>query len=133
MTNRSDGMNYAPQGQRRPVCGPGDFPFAAVALDHGHINGMCQGLVEAGGDLGWVFDPDPAKVDAFRRRFPEAQPAGSLAEVLNNPNVRLVAGAAIPSERAELGFRVMDADKDYFTERVHLSRSERLAPAGQAV
>ncbi|MET0253138.1 MAG: gfo/Idh/MocA family oxidoreductase, partial [Terrimicrobiaceae bacterium] len=32
-----DGMNYAPEGKPSPVCGPGDFPFAAVHLDHGHI------------------------------------------------------------------------------------------------
>ena len=34
-----DGMNYAPSGAPKPVCSPGDFVFAAVGLDHGHING----------------------------------------------------------------------------------------------
>ena len=42
-----DGMNYAPTGRPKPVCSPGDFVFAAVGLDHGHINGMCNGLIEA--------------------------------------------------------------------------------------
>ena len=44
-----DGATYAPTaGQAAPVCEPGDFTFAAVGLDHGHIYGMCNGLLEAG-------------------------------------------------------------------------------------
>ena len=58
-----DGMNYAPKGKPNPVVKEGEFPIAAAALDHGHINGMCNGLVEAGATLKWVYDPDPEKVD----------------------------------------------------------------------
>ncbi len=47
---------------------PGEFIFAAAHLDHGHIYGQCNGLVEAGAQLKWVYDPDPAKVDAFRKK-----------------------------------------------------------------
>ncbi len=43
-----DGMNYAPKGKPAPVVKPGEFVFAAVALDHGHIYGMTNGLIEAG-------------------------------------------------------------------------------------
>ena len=49
--SRSDGMTYAPQGRAEPVVAPGEFVFAAAALDHGHIYGMCNGLTEAGADL----------------------------------------------------------------------------------
>jgi hypothetical protein len=52
------GFDYAPKGKPEPVCRPGDFKFAAVALDHGHIYGQRNGLIEAGGELCWVFDPD---------------------------------------------------------------------------
>ena len=58
----ADGMNYAPEGKPAPVCKPGEFVFAATNLDHGHIQGQCNGLTEAGGTLKWVYDPDPAKV-----------------------------------------------------------------------
>lgn len=44
----SDGMHYAPKGKPAPVVKPGEFVFAAVGLDHGHIGGMCNGLMEAG-------------------------------------------------------------------------------------
>ena len=36
----SDGANYAPAAMPKPVVGPGEFVFAAMHLDHGHIVGM---------------------------------------------------------------------------------------------
>ena len=49
--NKHDGMNYAPTGKPQPVVKPGEFIIAAAALDHGHIYGMCNGLIEAGATL----------------------------------------------------------------------------------
>ena len=100
---RSDGMNYAPQGKPNPVVKPGEFVFAAARLDHGHIYGMCNGLLEAGATLGWVYDPDPRKTDAFVAKYPQAKVASSLGDILANPGVRLVAAAAVTSERGPLG------------------------------
>lgn len=68
-----DGMNYAPKGIADHVVEPGEFVVAAMALDHGHIGGMCNGLVEAGATLKWVYDPDPAKVESFLEDFPRNQ------------------------------------------------------------
>ena len=67
---RTDGMNYAPKGKPKPVCLKGDFVFSAIALDHGHIYGMCNGLTEAGGLLKSVYDHDPEKIKAFCKAFP---------------------------------------------------------------
>ena len=112
-----DGMNYAPVGKPQPVVGEGEFIIAAAALDHGHIYGMCNGLIEAGATLKWVYDPDPAKVDKFVQQYPQAQIAPTLETLLNDSSVQLVAGAAVPSERCALGLKVMDAGKDYFTDK----------------
>ena len=60
MSQKSDGMNYAPQGKPSPVVKPGEFTFAATHLEHGHIYGQCNGLLEAGAELKWVYDPDPS-------------------------------------------------------------------------
>ena len=43
-----DGMNYAPKGKENKVVKPGEFVVGVTALDHGHINGMTNGLLEAG-------------------------------------------------------------------------------------
>ncbi|HEY5707700.1 MAG TPA: Gfo/Idh/MocA family oxidoreductase [Terrimicrobiaceae bacterium] len=122
-------MNYAPEGKPSPVCQSGDFPFAAAHLDHGHIYGQCNGLVEAGGNLKWIYDPDKSKVEAFRVKFPQARPAVSLQEILDDPSIRLVAAAAIPSERGPLGCRVMDCGKDYFTDKTPFTSLDQLKQA----
>jgi predicted dehydrogenase len=115
-----------------PVVEPGEFLFAAVGLDHGHIYGMCEGLLGAGGTLTRVYDPDPAKVAAFRARFPQAAAARHEAEVLDDDAVRLVAGATVTAQRCALGLRVIDAGKDYFTDKAPLTTLEQLAAAREA-
>ncbi|PZR54835.1 gfo/Idh/MocA family oxidoreductase [Xylanimonas oleitrophica] len=131
MTSTS-GAQYAPEPVPAPVVGPGDFVFAAMHLDHGHIYGMSEGLVSAGATLRWVYDPDPAKVDAFRAKFPGVRVARSEQEVLDDPEVRLVAGAAVTSERCALGLRVIEAGKDYFTDKAPLTTLEQLEAAREA-
>lgn len=126
---RKDGMNYAPKGKPKAVCKPGEFAFAAAALDHGHIYGMCNGLVEAGASLKYVYDPDPAAVEKFRKAFPGVQAVDNLGRILDDPSVRLVAGAAVASERCALGLKAMDAGKDYFTDKTPLVSLEQLEAA----
>src|ERR1700720_402022 len=123
------GFDYAPKGRAESVCRPGDFKFAAVALDHGHINGQCNGLIEAGGELHWVFDPDPLKMEAFRKAFPQAAVASSLEQILEDPEINLIAAAAVPSERGPLGTKVMRAGKHYFTDKTPFTQLEQLAEA----
>lgn len=130
---KADGMNYAPEGRPKPVCGEGDFIFAAAALDHGHIYGMCNGLTEAGGVLKYVYDPDPAKVEKFCRTYPGVKAASSLEEILEDSSVHMVAGAAVTSERCALGLKVMDAGKDYFTDKAPLTTLEQLEKAKSKV
>lgn len=135
MFQKADGQNYAPQGKPRPVVAPGEFTFAATHLEHGHIYGQCNGLIETGAELKWVYDPDAKKVDAFRERYPHVRVARALDEILNDPAVRLVAAAAVPSERGPLGCAVMRAGKDYFTDKtpfttlVQLDEARRVAAA----
>ncbi len=131
--DRKDGMNYAPTGIAKAVVSPGDFVFAAMHLDHGHIMGMVNGLKEAGATLKWVFDPQPERIALFVKAHPEVKVASSEEEVFNDPEVKLVAAAAVTSERAPLGIRVLDAGKDYFTDKAPLTSLEQLELAKAAV
>ncbi len=127
------GMNYAPQGKAAPVVKPGEFKIAVIGLNHGHIYGMCNGMTEAGADLKWVYDPDPEKVKAFQKAFPQARAASGEEEILNDPEIRLVCGAAITCERCALGLRVMAAGKDYFTDKAPLTTLDQLEQARDMV
>ncbi len=73
-----------------------------------------------------MYDPDPEKVRKFCEVFPQAKPAASEEEILKDPEVKLVAGAAVTSERCALGLRVMAAGKDYFTDKAPLTTLEQL-------
>lgn len=122
----SDGMNYAPKGKPQPVVEPGEFIISVIALDHGHIYGMCNGLVEAGATIKYVYDPDEKKMEAFCKAFPGTKMASSEEEIFLDPEVKLIAGAAITSERCALGLRVLSAGKDYFTDKAPLTTLEQL-------
>jgi len=131
--SRQEGMDFAPKGRPNPVVKPGEFIFAAIGLDHGHIGGMCNGLIEAGATLGYIYDPDPARLDDYMGKYPQAIRASSEEQVLSDPEVRLVASACIASERQPLGMRSMAAGKDYFTDKAPLTTLGQLEEAKEMV
>ncbi|XOQ13077.1 MAG: Gfo/Idh/MocA family oxidoreductase [Shouchella clausii] len=131
--NKQNGMNYAPKGKPNKVVNKDEFRFSAIGLDHGHIYGMCNGLLEAGATLVSVYDPDPKKVAAFVGTYPNVQVAASVADILSDETIALVAAAAIPSERAALGIQVMESGKDYFTDKTPFTSLEQLEQAKAAV
>ncbi len=126
-------MRYAPKGKPRPVVAKGEFPFAALRLEHGHIYGMCNGLIEAGAQLRYVHDTDPDKVAEFCKTFPDARVAASEDAILQDKEIRLVAAAAIPSDRGPLGCRVMEHGKDYFTDKTPFTSLQQLQDAKRTV
>ena len=121
-----DGASYAPTGEQRSVVSPGEFNFAAAFLDHGHIYGQTNGLLEAGGTLCSVFDPDEARVRAFCEKFPQVRVASSFDEILNDQSLHLVTSAAIPDQRAGVGRQVIKAGKDYFTDKSPFTTLDQL-------
>ena len=66
-------------------------------------------------------------------RFPQARAASGEEEILKDPEIRLVCGAAITSERCALGLRVMAAGKDYFTDKAPLTTLDQLEQARDMV
>lgn len=133
--DKRNGMYYAPKGKHNPVVKKGEFVFAAVGLDHGHIYGMTNGLLEAGATLKWVYDPDREKAEAFLREYRAegVQIAASERQILEDPEVRLIAAACVTSERAALGIRAMEAGKDYFVDKAPITTLEQLELVKKAV
>ncbi|TVR13507.1 MAG: gfo/Idh/MocA family oxidoreductase [Planctomycetota bacterium] len=131
---KNDGMNYAPKSAcAQKVVQPGEFCFAALALDHGHIYGQCNGLTEAGGELVAVYDPDPEKVAAFVKQFPQARVASSESEILEDERIHMVAAAAIPNQRGPLGCKVLRHGKHYFTDKCPFTTLDQLEEARAVV
>ncbi|TVS20767.1 MAG: gfo/Idh/MocA family oxidoreductase [Planctomycetaceae bacterium] len=127
------GMNYAPSGLGVPVCEPGSFRFAAAGLDHGHIFGMTLGLVQAGGTVCAVFDPDPTKVAAYRAQYPEAHPFDSLESLLGDDAIQLVCCAAVPDQRADIGVKVLESGKHFLADKPPFTNQSQLDRARETV
>lgn len=131
--SKADGMNYDPGGQSKPVVEAGEFAYAVAYLDHGHINGMASALAKAGGTLKYLYDRDPARVAEFQKQYPDAVIVDDFRRILDDPEIRMVAAAAIPNQRCEIGLQVMDAGKDYFTDKAPFTTLDQLESARRKV
>jgi predicted dehydrogenase len=128
------GYDYAPTSKTlEPVVGPGEFVFSVTGLDHGHIFGQTNGLIDAGGTLKWVYDADPKKVADFLARYPQATAVDSIEEILSDDETICVASASVPCDRAPLGVRVLKSGKHYFTDKSPFTTLEQLAEVRRVV
>ena len=130
---KTDGMNYAPKGKINRVVEQGEFNVGVTALDHGHINGMTNGLIEAGATIKYVYDPSEEKINEYLEQFPDVEVVDSLETILEDDSIHLVAAAAVPNLRSELGNRVMRAGKDYFTDKTAFTTLEQLEETKKVV
>ncbi len=128
-----DGMNYAPDIPPAPVVKKGEFVFAASHFDHGHINGQIKGLASAGGVLKSIYDPNPERCQKALESHPECRMVDDFREILDDPDIHLVTSAAVPCERCGVGLQVMEAGKDYFTDKSPFTTLDQLAQAREAV
>ena len=127
-------MNYAPDmSASRPVVEPGEFAFAASHFDHGHIYGQVAGLAQAGGFLKAIYEPDASRLDTVRKTHPAARVVSDFREILDDDEIRLVTAAAIPDLRCGIGLQVLEAGKDYLTDKAPFTTLEQLASAREKV
>jgi predicted dehydrogenase len=130
-----DGQNYSPEFQMEKAVEPGQFVFAAAYFDHGHIYGQIGNLAQTGATLGYIYDTDPSgqRIKQVTERFPDAKVVSDFNEILKAPEVQLVTSAAIPSERCAVGLQVLEADKDYFTDKSPFTTLDQLEQARRKV
>lgn len=108
---------------------PPPVRFAAVGLNHGHIYGQVKALLAAGAELVSFHAREPELAAQFARAHPQARPARSAAEILEDESIHLIASAAIPCERAPLGVAAMRHGKDFMSDKPGFTTLEQLAEA----
>lgn len=113
------------QTQSKPSRPP-RIRFAAIGLNHGHINNQVQTALRGGGQLVSFYAKEPDLAAAFAKRYPDATLARSEQEVLDDPSIQLIVSAAIPNERAPLGVRVMEHGKDFMVDKPAATTAEQL-------
>jgi predicted dehydrogenase len=91
--------------------------FSVIGINHDHIYGMVSALIKGGGELVMVYSREPDLLKNFTRSYPNVKIAGSEDEILGDKTIQLIASSAIPVDRAPLGIRVMQAGKDFMTDK----------------
>lgn len=105
---------------------PSLIRFAAIGLNHGHINGQVQTVIRGGGELVSFYATEPDLIASFAKRFPQAKLARSEKEILEDESIHLVVSASIPVDRAPLGIRVMQHGKDFMADKPGIISLEQL-------
>ncbi|HWR99806.1 MAG TPA: Gfo/Idh/MocA family oxidoreductase [Prolixibacteraceae bacterium] len=113
-SNRPEEIILLPEKRSAPK---ESIRFSVIGLNHSHIYGMAEALIEGGGQIVAVYSREPELLPDFTRRFPNAKVAKSEAEILEDNSIQLVASASIPVDRAPLGIRVMQSGKDLMTDK----------------
>jgi predicted dehydrogenase len=106
---------------------PTRIRFAAMGLNHNHINGQVDAVRRGGGELVSYFAKEADLAAAFGKRYPQAKLAGSEREILEDKSIQLVLSAGIANERAPLGIEVMRHGKDYMSDKPGATTLEQLA------
>ncbi|WP_300011898.1 Gfo/Idh/MocA family oxidoreductase [uncultured Roseobacter sp.] len=91
--------------------------FIALGLDHRHIFGMTQNMLDIGATcLGYWTEGAPETLAGFTKRFPELSRFDSLdAALASGADLALV--SAIPADRAALATRAMRQGMDVMTDK----------------
>lgn len=103
--------------------------FGVIGINHGHIYGMANQLLDAGAELVAFFAHEDDLAAEFSNKFPQARRARSKAEVLEDGSLALIASAGIPNERAPLGVEVMRHGKDYLSDKPGFTTLQQLDEA----
>ena len=101
--------------------------FAAIGMNHNHINGQVQTVTRGGGQLVSFYAKEAELAAAFSKRFPDAKLARSEQEILEDPTIQLIVSASIPNERAPLGIKAMEHGKDFMVDKPAATTLEQLA------
>ncbi|MGG2473848.1 Gfo/Idh/MocA family protein [Rhizobium sp. BR5] len=108
--------------------------FVALGIEHRHIFGMAQNLLDAGAEFaGWWTEGEPDVVEGFVKRFPDVPRAASKEDLLADQSIDLVVIADIPSKRADLAIAAMEAGKDVMSDKPGCTTFEQLDRLRQTV
>ena len=100
--------------------------FAVTGLNHGHIYGQTQSLLDAGAEAVCFYAPEDDLAAQFSSSYPQIPRVDTLDEILENQSIQLVINAGIPIERAAMGVKVMLHEKDYMVDKPGLTTLEQL-------
>jgi predicted dehydrogenase len=112
---------------------PEGFAFAAIGLNHDHIYGQTDIMLDAGCRLVAYHAPEDDLAARYGERYPQARRVADEREILDDPAVKLVIGAGIPCDRAPMAVRAMRHGKDVMLDKPGATSLDQLAELRRVV
>jgi predicted dehydrogenase len=100
--------------------------FGVIGINHGHIYGMVNALVQAGAKFVSFYAKEPELVAQFQTQYPDVPLARTPDEILDDDSIHVIASSIIPNERAPLGVQAMQRGKDYFVDKAGFTSLDQL-------
>ena len=116
-----------------PVAPRYSIRFAVCGISHGHIYGMVDAIKRGGGILVKAWGQEPELLSAFQKRYPDVPIAGTQDEIIHDSSIQLVLSSQIANERAPLGIRCMQADKDFLSDKPGITTLAQLAEVRKTI
>lgn len=102
--------------------------FAVIGIDHDHIFGQCQSILDAGAEMvGYHAATEHALLKQFTERYPDARRVADPRELLEDPSIHLVVSAAVNADRADIAIAAMRHGKDAMVDKPGITSLEKLA------
>ena len=101
--------------------------IAALGIEHRHIFGMAQNMIDAGAEfVGWWNESETNVAEGFQKRFPNAPRQRNMQAILDDPEIDLILTADIPDLRSDRAIRAMEAGKDVMSDKPGCTTLEQL-------
>ncbi len=101
--------------------------FAAIGLNHNHIYGQTQCLLDAGAELVAVHAVEDDLAARYQQTFPQAKRVSDVRAILEDPTIHLVVTAITPDERGDMSIAIMRHGKDVMADKPGTITLEMLA------
>ncbi len=108
------------------------FAFSVIGVNHGHITGQVQVMLDAGCRLKDFYAPEDDLAANFKKSFPTANRVSDERAILDDPEAKLVVGAGILADRAPMAVRAMRAGKDVMLDKPGATTLDQLAEMRKA-
>jgi len=109
--------------------------IGVIGIDHGHIYGMINGMLDAGATLvAWTTGEETP--EAVRKTFQETYPdlpARPMQAILDDESIVLILSSGINSERAGVAVAAMSHGKDVLVDKPGCTSLEQLADIQRTV
>ena len=94
-----------------------DIKFAAIGINHSHIYGQVDCLLEAGAQFTAFYAVEDDLAAEFGAKYPQARRVTDSRAILEDPAIAVVLTSAIPADRAAISIAAMQHGKDVLTDK----------------